>query len=366
MKLSMAGMMGLACALAGMAAPGGGTSGTHGLTEVFHDNEFQFTGVSISKTGRLFVNYPRWSDHYQNAVVEVSKDGSAKPFPDESWNRWDNQIPTAGKHFVCVQSIVVDDQDALWILDPAAPLLGTVVPGGAKLVKVDLKTNQVTKVILFGPDVAKPNSYLNDIRFDNKRGVGYITDSGAPGIVVVDLNSGKAHRALDGHPSTKADPNQQIVIDGKPVLGPTGKPPTFNSDGIAISPDKEWLYYQALTAATLYRVKTSVLRDPNASAATVGSAVEKVATTFPTDGLWMDPQGRLYLTGLQQKAVMRRLPNGTMETVVSDPRFEWPDTFTQGADGALYVTTSHINESPQYNKGKSVRKLPYTVFKLQP
>src|SRR5436305_11274689 len=130
-------------------------SQTHALTEVFHDDHFQLTGVSVSKTGRLFVNYPRWSDSYRYAVVEIGKDGSAKPFPDEDWNVWDSKPSSAGKHFVCVQSVVVDDSDTLWVLDPAAPLLASVVPGGPKLVAIDLKTNRVSRVIDFGSDVVK-------------------------------------------------------------------------------------------------------------------------------------------------------------------------------------------------------------------
>ena len=58
------------------------------LTEVFQDSDFQITGVAVSKTGRMFVNYPRWSNHYLDAVVEVYKNGSVKPYPDEAWNRW--------------------------------------------------------------------------------------------------------------------------------------------------------------------------------------------------------------------------------------------------------------------------------------
>src|SRR5689334_15149106 len=82
--------------------------GAHAFMQVYSNNDFQITGVSVSKTGRMFVNFPHWSDHYFNAVVEVAKDGTAKPFPDETWNRWDSK-PNAGKQFVCVQSVVVDD-----------------------------------------------------------------------------------------------------------------------------------------------------------------------------------------------------------------------------------------------------------------
>lgn len=61
------------------------TANGKALTEVYHNDDFQVTGISVSKTGRLFVNFPRWSDHYLNAVVEVMPDGSMKPFPDEQF-----------------------------------------------------------------------------------------------------------------------------------------------------------------------------------------------------------------------------------------------------------------------------------------
>src|SRR4051812_46378667 len=51
------------------------------LREIFRDDDFQLTGVTVSPSGRMFVNYPRWSDMYLNAVVEVMPDGSADRFP---------------------------------------------------------------------------------------------------------------------------------------------------------------------------------------------------------------------------------------------------------------------------------------------
>ncbi len=335
------------------------------LTEVYKNNDFQLTGVAVSKSGRMFVNFPRWSDKYDNAVVEVMKDGSTKPFPDKNWNVWDMKPASAGSHFVCVQSVVVDDTDTLWVIDPAAPLLGSIVPGGPKLLSIDLSTNQVTHVYPFGPDTALTNSYLNDIRIDTQRKFVYLTDSGAGGIVTVDLNSGTAHRALDGNPSVMAEKGIHISVNGKPVIGPTGKPPQFNSDGIALSHDGEYLYYQALTGATLYRIKTSLLRQTGGPSAAIDAGVEKVAKTFPVDGLWMDAQDRVYLSNINESAVYR-FANGKMEKLLSDTRLEWPDTFSQGSDGAIYITASHINDGPQYNHGKSSRTKPYTVFKFMP
>ncbi|MGI9074470.1 MAG: hypothetical protein ACR2JB_24860 [Bryobacteraceae bacterium] len=120
------------------------------LTLVYQNNDFQITGVTVSRTGRLFVNFPLWSTEYLNAVVEVQKDGTAKPFPDEYWNRWDRKRDTARKQFVCVQSVVVDDTDTLWVVDAAAPMLASPVPGGAKLVKIDLQTNRVVWACFLG------------------------------------------------------------------------------------------------------------------------------------------------------------------------------------------------------------------------
>ncbi|MCU1381577.1 MAG: major royal jelly protein [Acidobacteria bacterium] len=337
-----------------------------GLTAVFSDDTFQLTGVAMSKRGRLFVNYPRWSDIYLNAVVEVMADGSTAPFPDERWNGWDRKPETSRDHFVCVQSVVVDDSDALWVLDPAAPMLTSPVPGGAKLVRIDLASNQVARVFLFGADVIRPGSYLNDVRLDLRSNTAYITDSGVGGIVVVDLATGQAHRALDGHASVMAEQGVQIVISGKPVVDAQGRPPMFNSDGIALSADGAFLYYQPITATALYRVRTDVLRDRHATPTAVSAAVERYASTFPVDGIWIDAQDRVYLTDLTHMAISRLLPDRTIERLIVDQRLQWPDTFTQGADGTMYVTTSHINESATFNHGKSVRKRPYHVFAFMP
>jgi hypothetical protein len=79
-----------------------------------------------------------------------------------------------------VQSVYVDPNDDLWIIDPAAPKMQEVVKGGPKLVKVDLKTNQVAQNIPFDDDVAPKKSYLNDVRVDPKASVAFITDAIAP------------------------------------------------------------------------------------------------------------------------------------------------------------------------------------------
>jgi hypothetical protein len=125
------------------------------------------------------------------------------------------------------------------------------------------------------------------------------------------------------------------------------------------------LEQQELAYLPYQTVKTTLLRNAETRSQALGSGVEQVAKTFPVDGLWMDQQGGVCLSGLNQSAVFL-LKNGRLEKLVSDQRLGCPDTFTQGPDGAMYITASHINDSPQFNNGKSTRRKPYAVFRFMP
>jgi hypothetical protein len=85
------------------------------LQEVASFPTQQVTGVTVSKTGRIFVNFPNWSDDHTISVAEII-DGQTKAFPNDDLNT----PGPAGSHFVCVQSVVIDAEDVLWILDPGS------------------------------------------------------------------------------------------------------------------------------------------------------------------------------------------------------------------------------------------------------
>jgi pimeloyl-ACP methyl ester carboxylesterase/sugar lactone lactonase YvrE len=315
--------------------------------------DHQATGVAVTEDGRRFVNFPRWTDDAPISVAEVMKDGSLRPYPDAKWNSWRNaranELPV-GDYFVCVQSIVPDGHGNLWVLDPGAPGNEKILEGAPKLVRIDLASNTVTKTILVPGDVALQGTYLNDIRFSPDGKTGYITDSGTRGaIIVVDLESGQSHRALDGHPSTQIDKTVKITLDGKPLVRPDGRQPAFAADGIAISKDGKTLYYQALTGKTLYAIDTAKLRS-NVSEADRAAAVKTVAQTHVADGLWMSKAGVLYLTSPTDYAI-KRLNGATVETVLTDRRLRWPDTFSEGRDGTMYVTASHIQDTNWFTPG---------------
>jgi sugar lactone lactonase YvrE len=294
-------------------------------------------------------------------------DGELRPYPDEKWNSWRNEkageMPV-GDYFVCVQSVIADRHGALWVLDPAAPGNEKILPGGPKLVRVDLATDQVTKVIAFAEDVALQGSYLNDIRFSPDGRTGYITDSGTRGaIIVVDLEGGSAFRALDGHASTQPESDVIVEVDGAPLRRPDGRQPMFASDGIALSRDGSTLYWQALTGRTLYAIDTSLLASDR-PAGEIEAGVRRLGTTHVADGMWLHSSGALYITSPGDNAVTRWTDDGP-QRVVADERLRWPDTMSEGPDGRIYVTASHIQDSYWF-KPAAPPALPTALFAFSP
>jgi sugar lactone lactonase YvrE len=332
------------------------------------------TGVSVSHTGRIFVNFPRWGDEVPVTVVEL-REGAEVPYPDERWNQPRDDDPAA---FVSVQSVVVDPVDRLWVLDTGSPRFQPTRPGGPKLVRIDLVSDTVAQVITLPPDVAPPTTYLNDVRFDLRRGeagLAYITDSSAAGpngIIVVDLASGASWRRLHDHPSTKAEPLSRFrpVVEGRPLLQrPADGPPsplTIGADGIAISADGSRLYYCPLASRQWYSVATDALADVSASAEEVAATVVHEGDKGTgSDGLETDDAGRIYLTAYEHNAVLRRHPDGEYETVVHDPRLLWPDTLSVAVDGHLYVTANQLHRQPSLQQGRDLRRKPYALFRIR-
>lgn len=333
------------------------------------------TGVSVSHGGRIFINFPLWGDDVPATVVEL-RDGQEKPFPDERWNSPSSDDDETA--FVSVQSIVVDPADRLWVLDTGSPMFQATKPGGPKLVCIDLSSDTAVQTITFDSRVALETTYLNDVRFDLRRGeagTAYITDSadsGPNGIIVVDLASGQAWRRLHEHPSTKAHepPDLRMVVEGEQFLeraeDGTTSPVTMGADGIAISADGSRLFYCPLASRRWYSVSTDALADRSLGddevAATVVDEGDKGSAG---DGMETDGAGRLYVTDGEHNAIHRRNPDGAWETVVHDPRLLWPDTMSVAADEHLYVTANQLYRQEKYQGGQDKRRKPYALFRTR-
>jgi sugar lactone lactonase YvrE len=333
------------------------------------------TGVTVSHTGRIFVNFPRWGDAVDYTVAEL-KNGRPDAYPDAELNRWPpgGSGKSAEKSLVSVQSVVVDPIDRLWVLDTGNVKMEGTIPGGPKLIGIDLQTNSLFKTIAFPADVAPRTTYLNDVRLDLRRGkagMAFITDSSriSNAIIVVDLDSGRSWRRLVDHPSTKAEKAFLPIVEGRPVVAePPGKPAQplgIGADGIAISADGRRLYYCPLSSRRLYSVSLDALSDSKLLDRVIAATVQDHGEKGAADGLEADAQGRLYATNYENNAVLRRKPDGSYETLVHDPRALWPDTLSVAKDGYLYFTANQLHRQPQFQRGSDLRQKPYALFRVR-
>ncbi len=330
-------------------------SGKIVLEEVAASNRL-WTGVAVSAEGRIFTNFPRWTPVDSFSVVEINAECEHVPYPNLYWNQWKTGSP-AHKHFICVQSVYIDKLNNLWILDTGLDIQKGIIPSGTKLLKIDISVNQITQKIIFDKDVLPAGCYLNDVRIDTNLNYAYITDSGLGAIIVTDLSTGKSRRVLSEHPSTKSE-NIVLSVDGKEWLHPNGQKPQIHSDGIALDGKGEYLYYQALTSRTMYRIKTKYLRTASLSATELESKIKIVASPGASDGIAFGPGKNLYLTSIEMNAIRRLTKSGKIETIIQDPRLKWPDSFSISQDGYIYVTTSqiHLNIAVQE---------PYKIFRIK-
>ncbi|HEY6536317.1 MAG TPA: L-dopachrome tautomerase-related protein [Candidatus Nitrosocosmicus sp.] len=336
------------------------------------------TGITVSQNGRMFVNFPRWEDDVQYTVAEIIKDGYIAPYPDEIINKA-NEDDLASS-FVSVQSIIIDPLDRLWVLDTGSPLFKPTEYGGPKLICIDINTNKIIKKILFPQSVVLSSSYLNDLRIDLRRGqegMAFITDSsqkGPNGIIVADLASGESWRRLEDHPSTMPEDLQTFLpmVEGRPFLEQTAdgslkQGANMGIDGIAINADGSRIYYCPLGSRRLYSVDINTLTDRKKSDQDVADTViDEGDKGGASDGLESDAEGNIYATNYEHNSILiRRSYDKMWEILVHDSRLLWPDTLCLAMDGYLYVMSNQLHRQSRYNKGRDLRRKPYTLFRIK-
>ena len=328
------------------------------LTPALRSGDLIFNGITRSKDGRLFSPFQRQE---KNKGLELGEWKNGKPvaYPDEAWNSW-NAGEDASKAFVGVNAIRIGPDGDLWVVDKGAAGFGEApLPGGPKLVQIDLTENKVRKVWPLEAATTE-KSFVDDVRF-NGRSL-YLTDAGQPGLIVLDLDSGKPRRVLDGHWSTVAQ--RPLTGENKVLLDPKDKPIAVHADQLEVSPDGKTFYYQPCTGP-LYRIETRWLDDANASDEERARHVTLHAGTVATGGTAIDADGNIYASDTDNLRILKIAPDGTTRTLVQDSRLVWIDAMWIDDEGGLWIPAAQVNRTKGLNGGKSVVRFPTTIFRME-
>ncbi len=313
-------------------------------------------GIHFDKRGRAFVSTPRLISSESPATLSIldvgAQNGPAAltAYPSAA----DNSV--CARPDECLRSVLgfyVDHtNDWLWALDMGYVAGETEAPRGAqKVLILDLKTGDIVKRIALDGVADRRGSFLNDIAVDEKRRLGYISDSGlrsAPdnmvGIIIVDFQSRTARRMLHKDPRLQIAPGVRVFSQGAEVW--PGNPMKLGINGIALSPDASTLYWTVTTGVRGHAISTDVLRDASSTEAEIASAIRDIGDVGGnSDGIVTDGRGNLYITDVTHGGIVKFDPRaGSMDLMASDSGVRWPDTPTIDPEGNLVFTSSGLNQ----------------------
>jgi sugar lactone lactonase YvrE len=270
--------------------------------------------VAVSEGGRVFITYHPLAKPAVK-VAEILPDGTSVPYPDAAWQSKEDGFQTP-------QGIVLDGSGRLWVLDHGRNGFGTPALFG-----FDIATGELAHRHDFRRGEAGWGSYLNDLSVDTETDTAYIADTANynfdPALLVYDIETQKARRVLEDHASVKEEA-VDMRVEGEKVTVLGAMPLRVAVDSIVLDLASEYLYYGPMSGTTMYRIPTAALLDASLSPEALAAEVRTFAPKPLSDGITIDAEGTLYLTAIEERAIMVIAPNGQGATLVRDERLVWP------------------------------------------
>jgi sugar lactone lactonase YvrE len=314
--------------------------------------------VAVSADGRVFASlHPEARP--QHKIVEIVN-REPRPWPSESFQSGAGEP----RWFRNVISLRIDRQNRLWTLDNGEHGLH---PG--RLLAFDVKSGAVVHEYEFPRALAGLGSHLNDFQVAADGKFVYIAEASffgkTPALIVYDVEHRVARRLLEGHPSVTAQKFTPVVQGRRMVaFGLVSIRPGV--DSIALDPRGEWLYFAPVTNLHMYRVRTADLRNLEMGAAELAGRVETWAEKTMSDGITIDAAGTLYLTDPEHSAIVQLRQDQTLETLLKDDTLRWPDGFSWGPDGWLYVSCSALHQIIGMPPWTWDDRAPYQIYRFKP
>ncbi len=314
--------------------------------------------IAVTPDGRLIVSqHALYAPHYK--VIEVFRDGTTKPFPNEQWATGPSKEKTGLTSVLGIQS---DQKGIVWMLDSGR--------GFARVVAWDTKKDALHTIVDIKEPGRVPNSFLNDIALDPVHNAIYVSDVAGPqnpAIVVVDIKTGESRRVLQGHESVVPEPIPVVIGDKTMSVDKEGKgKPVIGVDGITIDPKSEWVYYCSSQGTSLWRIRTADLVNTKLSDTEIASRVERYGDRPICDGITIDGSGNVYITDLSGYAVGVVDASGKYRVLHRDEKLlVWPDGMSFGPDDYIYVVANQWHLSAAFNKGKDLSTQPYYLVRFK-
>ncbi|MEL6183967.1 MAG: hypothetical protein AAFU79_05015 [Myxococcota bacterium] len=292
--------------------------------------------LSVTPAGRILItNSPLAGPSVK--LAELTPQGDQRPYPSAAL--------AEGKEATIQGAIGIrtTDQGMTWVLDmPTHTFYG-----------IEEETREVAKRWTLPDDVLTPTSFLQDFALDQKRKRAIIADmtqgdlksAPTPAFIVVDLETGKAQRVAESHPSMMPE------IEGGFALNP-----------ITIDPKYEYVYFGALNGRTLYRVPAAAFDGDGAS---VANSIERYGPKSFCDGITVDGAGHVYVTDVESKGYGVTTPDGYRLIAKLPEDQSWPDGLSFGVDGYIYGTVDQLDRTAAL-AGKESGTGAYLIVRFRP
>ncbi|OHV17868.1 hypothetical protein BK022_02975 [Methylorubrum extorquens] len=110
---------------------------------------------------------------------------------------------------------------------------------------------------------------------------------------------------------------------------------------------------------------TRLLDAPGTAPETLSGAVERGAVTPSTGGTAIAADGTLFVSDTDTQRILRTAPDGTVSSLIEDPRLLRVDAIWIDATGRLWMPSAQFNRLALFQGGTSRVRYPVEVFTLQ-
>jgi len=316
--------------------------------------------LAVADNGDVYFNYHPLAKAGRFSPTTVFKwsNGKMEPFPSLE----------AQKDFQGTFGMTIDKQDRIWFIEPAS-----LDFKHTRISAFDLRTKRRVEFFEFPEGQA---SYAEDIRVTADGKYVILPNPGlfrftTSSLVVYSVLDHTFHSVKSDHPclspedwimQTPYGPNRLVWGLINFAVG---------IDGIEISEDQKWLYLAPMTNSHLCRIPMAVVLDPSLSPETFNQHVEVIGQKPMSDGIAVDPEGRIVLTDVEHGGIMAFNPaTNQLSLLGRSKNIAWPDGIVVANDGDVYFTDSsipsYIDQLVRPPTDATLRQhRPYFIYRLK-